>query len=225
MIGGSYGIGEAIINRLKEDHSITVASRSAPKAHPNVSHIGFDVLSDELSEVTLPEQIDGLVYCPGSIDLKPFHRQKIEQMRDSMDLNAFGLVRVLQSTYSRLKRSKCASVVVFSTVAVAKGMPYHSGVAMAKGAIEGLARSLAAEWAPDIRVNIIAPSLTDTPLASKWLSSQDKRDRMATRHPMKKIGTAADVSALGAYLLSDESNWMTGQTLAIDGGLSTLKLD
>lgn len=225
FIGGSYGIGAAMVDLLKEDHKLIVASRTAPAAHPNISHQTFDVLQDAPEKLLLPEALDGLVYCPGSIQLKPFHRLKDEEFMQALEVNTMGLVRVLRKVHPNLKAAEQASVVLFSTVAVGKGMPFHSGVAMAKGALEGLGRSLAAEWAPQVRVNMIAPSLTDTPLAAKWLSSQEKRDRMAERHPLKKIGTASDIAALGVYLLTSASSWMSGQTLAVDGGMSTIKLD
>lgn len=225
FIGGSYGIGGAMVSGLQDQNKIIVASRTAPSAHPNLSYQAFDVLNDDPSQLELPDCLDGLVYCPGSINLKPFHRLKQQDFMEALQLNTIKLIAVLQEVYPKLKAADRASVVLFSTVAVAKGMPFHSNVAMAKGALEGLGRSLAAEWAPKIRVNMIAPSLTDTPLASKFLTSEEKRDRMAARHPLQKIGTIKDIASMGIYLLSDDSSWMTGQTLAIDGGLSTVKTD
>lgn len=225
MIGGSYGIGGSLTQKLREDHRLIVASRTAPETHPNIQHIPFDVLQDDPTSLDLPEQLDGLVYCPGSIELKPFHRLKVDSFKYAMELNVYGLIKILQHALGALKKSEDAAVVVFSTVAVGLGMPFHSNVAVAKGALEGLTRSLAAEWAPAIRVNAIAPSLTDTPLASKWLSSPEKQERMAARHPLKRTGHAKDISGMAAFLLSEDSRWMTGQVLKIDGGISSIKTD
>lgn len=223
LIGGSTGIGFQISELLNENNQIIVASRNTGQLDTNkVKHLEFDVLKDDISQLDLPEQIDGLVYCPGSIDLKPFKMIKPENFEKEMQLNFFGLVRVLQGVLPNLKKSPQASLVFFSTVAVKVGMPFHTNVAAAKGAIEGFAKSLAAEYAPGFRVNVIAPSLTDTPLAEKLLSNDDKRKKMDQRHPLKRVGEAKDIANLAAFLLSDNSGWITGQILGVDGGLSTI---
>ncbi|WP_089663374.1 SDR family NAD(P)-dependent oxidoreductase [Christiangramia echinicola] len=223
LIGGSTGIGFQIAELLNKNNKIIVASRSKGDLDTDkVTHLEFDVLKDDISKLDLPDQLDGLVYCPGSIDLKPFKMIKPESFEKEMQLNFFGLVRSVQGLLDKLKKSDQASLVFFSTVAVKVGMPFHTNVAAAKGAIEGFAKSLAAEYAPGFRVNVIAPSLTDTPLAEKLLSNDDKRERMNNRHPLKRVGEAKDIANLAAFLLSDNSSWITGQVLGVDGGLSTI---
>jgi NAD(P)-dependent dehydrogenase (short-subunit alcohol dehydrogenase family) len=171
----------------------------------------------------LPERLDGLVYLPGSITLKPFHRLTREDFLHDMEVNFFGAVAAIQSALPALKSSPSASLVLFSTIAVAQGMTFHASIASAKAAVEGLALSLAAELAPNIRVNVIAPSLTDTPLASPLVNSEAKLDAAAKRHPLRRIGSAQDVASLAAWLLSDASSFMTGQILRPDGGLSSVR--
>ena len=172
-----------------------------------------------------PEEISGAVYCPGTITLRSFRSLSTADFRHDLELNLIGAVRFLQACQPRLRgQDGCpASVVFFSTVAVGQGMPMHASVAAAKGAVEGLVRSLAAEWAPKIRVNAIAPALIDTPLAARLLSSPEKREALASRYSLKRIGTPADAAALARFLLSNESSWMTGQVVGVDGGMSTLR--
>jgi len=223
LVGGSTGIGFQISELLNEDHNIIVASRNIGDLDSDqITHLEFDVLKDDISELDLPDTIDGLVYCPGSIDLKPFKMIKPENFEEEMNLNFFGLVRSVRGVLDKLKNSDQASLVFFSTVAVKVGMPFHTNVAAAKGAIEGFAKSLAAEYAPSFRVNVIAPSLTDTPLAEKLLSNDDKRKKMDQRHPLKRVGEPKDIANLAAFLLSENSSWITGQILGVDGGLSTI---
>ena len=209
IIGGSHGIGQKIAEFL-QDAQIFAFNRSN----------GFDVTKDALPLEGLPEVIDGVVYAPGTINLKPFHLLKMDDFQNDMQINCMGAVKVLQTLYPKLRKSEAASVVLFSTVAVQKGMNFHSSIAMAKGAIEGLTRSLAIEWAPKIRVNAIAPSLIDTPLAAKITGNQKALEVKVEKHPMKRIGTPEDVAEVANYLLSQRSSWITGQVLAVDGGLS-----
>jgi NAD(P)-dependent dehydrogenase (short-subunit alcohol dehydrogenase family) len=219
IIGGNSGIGKALADQLSETGAnLFLYSKSGNGTH------ALDVIKDFDQIPDLPEVIDGLVYCPGTINLKPFHRIAISDFQNEMDVNFFGAVRVLQACLKGLKKSDSAAVVLFSTVAVQTGMGFHAGIASAKGAIEGLTRSLAAEWAPSkIRVNSIAPSLTDTPLASNLLSTPEKKEASDKRHPLGRIGSPEDLANAAFYLLSDNSSWMTGQILHLDGGMSSLK--
>ena len=219
IIGGNSGIGKAIAADLSsKGTNLFLYSKSGDGTTALDVSLDFDVIPN------LPEVIDGLVYCPGTINLKPFHRISISDFQKEMDINFFGAVRVLQACLKGLKKSDSASVVLFSTVAVQTGMGFHAGIASAKGAIEGLSRSLAAEWAPNkIRVNTIAPSLTDTPLASNLLSTPEKKESSDKRHPLGRVGTSEDVAKAASYLLSEDSSWMTGQILHLDGGMSSLK--
>jgi len=225
VVGGSSGIGQALVEQLKNaGHQVMASYHQHPvPSSEQVTYFPFNVMENTLSGDDLPEVLDGVVYCPGSIQLKPFGRFTEADFLHDYQLQVTGAVKVLQAVFPKLKKSPQASVVLFSTVAVQTGMPFHSLVAASKGAVEGLVRSLAAEWAPSIRVNGIAPSLTDTPLASGLLQTEEKRAAAAQRHPLKKIGSAADVARLAAYLLSPDSQWMSGQILHLDGGMSTLK--
>ncbi len=226
IIGGSSGIGAALVASLVEyGHQVTHLSREPEKVPdgPSSRGIRWDALSEPFPSDCLPEQLDGLVYCPGSIRLKPFGRLREQEFRDDFELNLMGAVRSLQASCQALKRSDRASVVLFSTVAVGTGMPFHASVAAAKGAVEGLMRSLAAEWAPEIRVNAIAPTITDTPLASRLLSTEDKQQAAAERHPLKRIGSATELAGVARWLLT-EASLVTGQVVRVDAGLSSLRM-
>lgn len=226
LIGGSHGIGLATARILAPDHNIIIASRTSDNLEDiQARHLQFDVTKDKIEDLDLPDNIDGLVYFPGSINLKPFKMLKPEAFEEEMQLNFISLVKVVQGLLPKLKKSEQASLVFFSTVAVKVGMPFHTSVAAAKGAIEGFSKALAAEYAPAFRVNVIAPSLTDTPLAEKLLSSEEKKKKMSERHPLKRVGEAEDIANLVVFLLSEKSAWMTGQTLGLDGGLSTINLN
>ena len=223
IIGGSSGIGEALVTQLNDgSNQLYLASRSQGNiSGSNIHYQEIDVTEE--FELDLPEQLDGLVYCPGTINLKPFHRLKEEDFLHDFKVNHLGAVKVIQQALKALKKSDGASVVMFSTVAVQTGLTFHSSVASAKGAIEGLGRALAAEFTPSIRVNVVAPSLTDTPLAERLLSSDDKKKANADRHPLKSIGTAEDMAKATKFLLTDESRWMTGQVISVDGGMGSLR--
>lgn len=225
IVGASSGIAFRTVEILLQgDNHVFVMSRTPERlAHlPGLHFVQGNFMVDEFTPVGMPDMLDGLVYAPGTINLKPFRALKSNDFLHDFEVNVLGAVRVLQSAYKSLKNSQSASVVMFSTVAVAKGMPYHGSIAAAKGAVEGLVRSLAAEWAPGIRVNAIAPSLTITPLAQRLLSSPEKMEASAKRHPLQRIGTPDDIAQLAVFLLSSQSSWITGQVIGVDGGLSTL---
>jgi len=225
IIGGSSAIARKVITQLLDDgHLCTVISRSIQPEwmHPNLTVHQMKILDEEISSDLFPEALSGFIYFPGSINLKPFKAFSPEQFREDYEINLIGAVKTLKAAEKALKNTAGSSVVFYSTVAVQKGMPYHSLVASSKGAIEGLARSLAAEWAPKVRVNCIAPSLTDTPLAEKLLKTDKQREASENRHPLKQIGTVEDLAGLNLFLLSDRARWITGQVLHIDGGMSTL---
>jgi 3-oxoacyl-[acyl-carrier protein] reductase len=224
LIGGNTGIGMATARLLVAGgNSVIAAARHAgPLAELGIPVQPFDALAP--TPLELPPVLDGLVYFPGSINLKPFHRLRAADFLTDYGVNCLGAVSAIQSALPALKAAPAASIVLFSTVAVAQGMPFHASIAAAKGAVEGLARSLAAEFAPKIRVNVIAPSLTDTPLASPLLNSDAKREAAAKRHPLQRVGDPEQTAKLVAWLLSDESGFLTGQTLRPDGGLSSLRV-
>lgn len=223
VVGASSGIGKSLIERLQQEgHNAIGTYRSNAAADSQFHHL--DVLDEEVDLNFLPETLDGLVYCPGSINLKPFARLKPTAFEEDYRLQVIGAIKVLQAALKPLKKSEGASVVFFSTVAVQAGFNFHAQVAASKGALEGLTRALAAEFAPKIRVNCIAPSLTDTPLAAKLLNSEDKKAANAQRHPLKKIGRPEDIAEMAAFLLSDKAAWISGQIMHVDGGMSNLKV-
>lgn len=223
LIGGSYGIGLAIAKELQFENNVYIASRSNENlADVKATHIAFDAFTDTIDTSLLPNVIDGLVYCPGSINLRPFKGLKPEAFETDLQINFLSLVKVIQSVLPNLLASEQASIVAFSSVAATMGMPFHTSVAASKGAIEGFAKALAAEYAPKIRVNVIAPSLTDTPLADKFLNNETKQEKSAERHPLKRFGKPEDSAQMATFLLSDKSSWISGQIFHVDGGMSTL---
>lgn len=223
IVGGTRGIGAALATQLiDEGHSVFIWARNP------VDVAGARVIvnnpAEQAPDLTgLPDALDGVVYCPGSINLKPFARLSVDDFLQDFQINLLGAVRTLQSVAPLLKKSDQASVVLFSSVAATLGMPFHASVASSKAAIEGLVKSLAAEWAPAIRVNGIAPSLTNTSLAEKLLNTAEKMDAAAKRHPLQKVGDPKEVAAMAAFLLSPQTAWISGQILHVDGGMSALK--
>lgn len=222
LIGGSKGIGRATLEIIGKKYHVVNFSRSAPDYNgPNFEHHEIDVLTDDIPRI---DGISKIIYCPGSINLKPINSLKEEDFLDDFKINVLGAVRVIK-TYARdLKRAGNASIVLFSTVAVRQGMPFHSSVAVAKAGVEGLTKSLAAELAPDVRVNCIAPSMTDTPLASGILKNEKAIENIKQRHPLKMIMEASDIANMAAFLISNDAKAITGQVIGIDGGMSTLKI-
>ena len=224
IAGGSHGIGIEIVKQLLDQgHKVKCVSRTEPELQHNQLHfIAHDFLSgQEIPEIT--GAVDGVAYCPGSINLKMFRSLKPEEFLQDFELNVMGAVRLLQKLQIGLKAVPGSSVVLFSTVAVQQGMAFHSSIAAAKGAIEGLTRSLAAEWAPAIRVNAIAPSLVETPLSAKLLSSPEKAEASAKRHPLARVGKPEDIASMAVFLLGEQSGWITGQVMGVDGGMSVLR--
>jgi len=227
VIGGSSGIGLATVNQLiAAGASVYNLSRSPSESWSNaVTHLQYDVLGDLSSlAAELPDQLHGLVYSVGSINLKPFNRLTEEDFLHDYQLNVMGAIKVIQQALKSLKAAKSSSIVLISTVAVKTGMSFHASIASAKGAVEGLALSLASEFvAQGIRVNVVAPSLTETPLAMALLGTPEKKEASAKRHPMGRYGKPEDLSSAISYLLSDDSSWVTGQVLGVDGGMGNLK--
>ena len=230
IAGGSKGIGRSLVHLLRqEDTSIHVYSRTSEDlpTDQRLIHHSTDFSEPTVQLSDLPDQIHGAAYCPGSINLRSFRSLKTDDFQRDLDLNLLGAIRFLQACMTGLKKGSDphpSSVVLFSTIAVQKGLPMHASVAAAKGAIEGLARSLAAEWAPKIRVNCVAPALTQTPLAERFFNTPEKAQGMAEKYPLKRTGLSEDVAAAAAFLLNEKNSWITGQVMGVDGGLSSLSL-
>jgi 3-oxoacyl-[acyl-carrier protein] reductase len=229
IVGASSGIGLATAQQLAAaGATLFTASRSLPAelAVLGTTHITYDATQPVGTTFdNLPDVLHGLVYCPGSIKLRPFERVPVEDFRSDFELNVLGAVQALQATIKRLKKAQGGgSVVLFSTVAAAVGMSFHTSIATAKAAVEGLTRALAAEYAASgLRVNCLAPSLTDTPLAAALLNTPEKAEAGAKRHPLQRVGRADDLAAMATFLLSDQATFITGQVLAVDGGMGKLK--
>ncbi|SEP44689.1 SDR family NAD(P)-dependent oxidoreductase [Mucilaginibacter sp. AW1-7] len=227
VAGGSSGIGLALVKQLSQAGAqVYVISRNLSASLPQgVKHLAADVTGNlETAATFFPEVLHGVVYAVGSINLKPFGRLTDVDFLNDYQLNVVGAARVVQQALKALKASGSSSVVFVSSVAAKTGMPYHASIAAAKSGLEGMALSLAAELAGQkIRVNVVAPSLTDTPMAQNLLSTPEKKEASAKRHPMGKYGQPEDISQAIAFLLSDDSSWITGQVIGIDGGLGKLK--
>lgn len=226
VVGASSGIGAALVAQLlAQGAQVWGLSRRGLAVAEGLHAIEMDVRGDCAGlEAALPARLDGLIYCVGSINLKPFNRLQIADFQLDYELNVLGAVKVLQAALKSLKAAQGASVVLFSSVAAQVGFGFHASIGSAKAAVEGLTKALAAEWAAaKIRVNAIAPSLTDTPLAAQLLATAEKREASGRRHPLARVGEASEMAQSAMYLLSDASGWMTGQILHLDGGMSALR--
>ena len=222
VIGGSKGIGSAIVNNLLENHEVINISRTEPQStHANLTHHNCDIVSDDLPSI---DDADGLVYCPGSINLKPINRLSIEDFKSDFEINVIGAVKAVQAYLPALKNGKNPSIVFFSTVASDLGMPFHASVAASKSAVEGLTKSLGAELAPTVRVNAIAPTVTDTELASKLLRNDRMIENMKERHPLKKYLLPQEVADMATFLLSDKAASLSGQIFKMDCGITSFKI-
>ena len=222
IIGGSKGIGEAILRNQLNTHKVVNISRSKPFiVHENLLHYNCDILVDELPDLN---EVDSLIYCPGSINLKPFSRFKIEDFQSDFEINFLGAVKAIQKYLPKLKEANNASILLFSTVATKLGMPFHSSIASAKSAVEGLVKSLGAELAPKIRINAIAPTITNTTLAEKLLRNDAMKEAIAERHPLKKYLIPQEVASMADFLISEKSGAMSGQIMTLDCGIVTFKI-
>lgn len=225
VVGGTSGIGLETTKLLSQNNRVIVLSRNIKNldGFSNVEFHSADVTkpADELPQID--GSIDGLVYCPGTINLKPLKSLKLEDFQNDFEVNLLGAVKVINKYFNNLKSAEKSSIVLFSTVAVQTGMQYHASIASAKGAVEGLTRSLSAEFAPNIRVNCIAPSITNTPLAEKLLNNESKLKSSEDRHPLKRIGNAKEIAEIVSLLLSDSASFITGQIIKVDGGISSIK--
>ena len=223
VIGGSKGIGNAIITSLLSSYDEVVnISRTEPEQqYDNLKHYSCDILNDELPDI---ESADGLVYCPGSINLKPIKRLSLDDFKSDFDINVIGAVKAIQKYLPILKNGNNPSIVLFSTVAAKLGMPFHASVAASKSAVEGLTKSLGAELAPTIRVNAIAPTVTNTELASKLLRNERMVDTMNERHPLKKFLQPQEVADMAGFLLSEKAASMSGQVFEMDCGIVSFKI-
>jgi len=223
VIGGRLGISSSLVQQLAGQASVIATSRTGAPVKGASQTLLFDAESPDDFALDHVDRLDGVVYCPGTISLKPFRRFSQADFLRDYQINVLGAVSVLQKALPLLERSdQCAGVVLFSTVAAKMGMPFHASIASAKAAVEGLVVSLAAEFAPKVRVNAIAPSLTDTPLAAPIVSTEAKLKASEERHPLKQIGDADDIASLAVWLLSDQARFVTGQVINADGGMGSI---
>ena len=221
IIGGTKGIGKAIIDLLIEENKITCMSRNVSDFnHENYNHIQLDATLDDFPDL---EKIDSLVYCPGSINLKPISTLSIEDFRNDFELNVIGAVKSIKKYLPLLKKGINPSILLFSTVATKLGMPYHASVSASKSAIDGIVKTLGAELAPKIRINAIAPTITNTELASKILRNEKVLENMIERHPLKKILSANEVAKMAKFLISEDGSSISGQIINMDAGIVSFK--
>ena len=222
IIGGSKGIGKALIDALIDQNEVVNISRTSPDiSHENLTHFTCDILSDELPEI---DSADALVYCPGSINLKPISRLSIDDFKSDFEINVLGAVKSIQKYLPILKNGNKPSILLFSTVASKLGMPFHASIATAKSGVEGLVKSLGAELAPTIRVNAIAPTVTNTELAAKLLRNDKMIENITERHPLKKFLNPEEVADMAEFLLSHKAASISGQIFEMDCGIVSFKI-
>ena len=221
IIGASRGIGNAIAQQLSSNNQIINISRNNADNLHNVTNYNLDILTDELPDI---ERVDALIYCPGSINLKPISRLKLDDFRNDFEINVMGAVKAIQHFLPKLKNGNNPSIVLFSTVAAKLGMPFHASIAAAKGAVEGITKSLGAELAPTIRVNAIAPTVTNTDLASKLLRNERMIENIKERHPLKKFLEPNEVASMAKFLISEDAKSISGQTFELDCGIVSFKI-
>ena len=216
LVGASSDIANELFVKYKSEYNfIRLSSNSEFSDVENFNIQDPNTYIDE-------EDIDGIVYFPGTIVLKPFKQLSLDTFENDYNINVLGLIKILKFYQSKL--SDNASLVFISTVAANIGMPFHSSISMCKASLEGLAKSLAAEWAPKIRVNCVAPSLVQTKLAKRFFRNDKQKEMMSERHPLKITGQVEDISSAIEFLLSTKSKWITGQVIGVDGGMSTIKI-
>ena len=232
VFGGSGSIGKALAIKLKENNYYPIIiSRNENElkkisAEIKCDYRVCDVLnSDKIKEISDEFKYDiyGIAYCVGSINLKPLKITKDDDFIESFKINTLGAINVIKLHQESLAKNN-GSILLYSTIAVKQGFTNHSIISTAKGAVEGLTLSLAAEFAPKIRVNCIAPSLTDAKMTQKLISNETIKKAIENMHPLPKIGSGEDFSDIGSFLLSDKNSWITGQIFHIDGGRSTLRI-
>ena len=214
LVGASSKVSIDLFDNYKEDYNFIRLSR---KDHDS-DFKNFNILDI----LTFPkiDSLDGIIYFPGSINLKPFKRIKIDDFQNDYNINVVGLLNVL-SFYER-SLNNSSSIVMFSSVAAKVGMPFHSSIAMCKSAITSLSRTLAAEWSPKIRLNTISPSLFSSAMSEKFLKDDNMVERMSIKHPLNRVGSVSDISSMINFLISEQSSWITGQDFSVDGGMSTI---
>ena len=216
LVGASSDIANELFVKYKSEYNFIRLSSNSEFS--DVENFNIQDPNTYINE----ENIDGIVYFPGTIVLKPFKQLSLDTFENDYNINVLGLIKILKFYQSKLSDS--ASLVFISTVAANIGMPFHSSISMCKASLEGLAKSLAAEWAPKVRVNCVAPSLVETKLAKRFFRNDKQKEMMSERHPLKTTGQVEDISSAIEFLLSTKSKWVTGQVIGVDGGMSTIKI-
>lgn len=220
IVGGSSGVGKELVKQLGSTNEVYATYNKTELADQVAGSYQWNTKHDFESD-WLPDDLDALIYCPGAINLKPFKRCAEEEFLEDYKIQVLGAIKCIKSCQKKLNRKESSSITLFSSVAASIGLPFHSIVSSSKGAIEGLVKALAAEFAPTCRVNAVSLSLTDTPLAAKLLSTEEKKETNGKRHPLNRIGQTSDAAKAVEYLV--HSSWVTGQVIQVDGGFSAIK--